>query len=65
MKQKNFPGRINDRRISALERLTESDTVLKPVSGLHAFIALNRTIVTGNTKRFTKKNRADRAKDKK
>ena len=62
MKVKNFPGRINDRRKSALDRLTERDT---PVSGLPEFINLNRSIVTGTGIRFTKKTRTDKSKEKK
>jgi hypothetical protein len=65
MKVKNFPGRKNDRRISALSRLDTATDVTSFTAGKES-ATLNRLIVPiGTAKRFTKKDRTASNKEKK
>jgi hypothetical protein len=65
MKAKNFPGRKNDRRISALSRLDTAKDVTSFAAGKES-ATLNRLIVpVGTAKTFTKKDRSAKGKDKK
>ena len=63
MKVKNFPGRKNQRRIKAAENIALKDSSIPYVKAEK--IALTKSIISGPAVRKTKKNRVDKAKDRK